>query len=167
MKFIDPIHKLIALYYGIFAVLGLFLLAQSFYDQGFNFIALPFFCLLFAQLLLTIFAAYYYWQSDARGLILMYWISLSLVFIVFTPLIAYMSNIGVMFAPFIQLTNYASQLGFEFHISYKSNLRILNGNIWTLGINLIELGLFLHFRRLVKQQQISVNLKQLKSIFKD
>ena len=156
LKFKDPKHKFFALYYGIFSVIGMVLLSYQFWILPFNIPIFFIFLVLFTQLSFMFYGAIQYWKLNVIGLKILFWISLSLVPIIITPLLTYIPKVttGVFF--YIQSAFGFTSVGFDFHIAYDTRFTILNDHVWGIGANIIEFFIWIRFKYIAEINHISI-----------
>ena len=154
--FKDPKHKVYALYYSIFAVLGIIILTNQLLSISLSLIVLIVVFILYAQLIFMLIGAIKYWKLETTGLKILFWISLSLVPLFVTPLITYTPQVTTGLFFFIQGAFGATGVGFDFHIAYDTRLTLLNGSIWGFGLNIIEFFIWIHFKNVAEMNQISI-----------
>ena len=154
--FKDPKHKVYALYYAIFAVLGIIILTNQLLSISLSLIVLIIVFILYAQLIFMLIGAIKYWKLEVTGLKILFWISLSLVPLFVTPLITYIPQVTTGLFFFIQGAFGATEVGFDFHIAYDTRLTLLNGSIWGFGLNIIEFFIWIHFKNVAELNKISI-----------
>ncbi|AXQ23356.1 hypothetical protein BEN71_15315 [Acinetobacter wuhouensis] len=154
--FKDPKHKIFALYYGIFAVLGIILLSYQLLSISLSIIVFILVFILYAQLVFMLIGAIKYWKLEVTGLKILFWISLSLVPLFITPLITYIPKVtsGLFF--YIQSSFGATGVGFDFHIAYDTRLTLLNHSAWGFGLNIIEFFIWIRFKHIAEINHISI-----------
>ncbi|WP_180107288.1 hypothetical protein [Acinetobacter sp. YH12085] len=155
-QFQDPKHKIIALYYGFFALLGMVILGNQLLSIQLSLLVLIIILVLYVQLFFMLMGAIKYWKRDVLGLKILFWISLSLVPIIITPLVIYYPKVTTGFFLFMQNSFGFSSTGFEFHVAYDTQLTLLNTSFWGIGINLIEFFLWLRFKNIAANNHISI-----------
>lgn len=79
LEFNDPKYKLIALYYGISAIIGLGLITYQLFTNPFHILVFILYVLIYIQLVFMLFGALQYWDKRQTGLKILFWISLSLI----------------------------------------------------------------------------------------
>jgi len=157
LEFNDPKYKLIALYYGISAIIGLGLITYQLFTNPFHILVFILYVLIYIQLVFMLFGALQYWDKRQTGLKILFWISLSLIPAFYTPLIAYIPKITSGLFIYFETGFGANGAGFDVFVFYNTTLRIFNEQFWRIGINLIEFFIFLRFLNLAKAQNISLS----------
>ncbi|ANF82401.1 hypothetical protein A3K93_09470 [Acinetobacter sp. NCu2D-2] len=156
-------HHLIAIYYGIFSCIALYRLVPNYleYKEYLSFLEHVTCLSLMVQAGIALVGMYWYWKQDTRGLVALYWISLSLSFAILTPIIFHIPQFTITLMPYFDFSSMHNSTGFFFKIADTSQLSLFNHQGFGFGINIIELCLFLRFRKIAKKINISVHPSKL------
>lgn len=141
----------VAWLYIIAGAIGLILsisaIAQSYITAGSAFVWL----LLLAQLGAAIFGGIEVVRRRNRGYKTLYWVSLSCIPVVGSPLLTYYSAIGIGLIPAISFGAGYGGTSFLFKFGYDSSLQFLSGSgTIILGVNLAAVGLTIYLRNILK-----------------
>ena len=154
--FKDPKHKVYALYYAIFAVLGMIILSYQLLSISLSLLVVVIVFILYAQLIFMLIGAIKYWKLEVTGLKILFLVSLSLVPLFITPLITYIPKVTTGLFFFLQSAFGANEVGFNFHIAYDTRFTLLNGSAWGFGLNIIEFFIWIHFKNIAEMNHISI-----------
>ncbi|MCU4535976.1 hypothetical protein KTI96_02205 [Acinetobacter bereziniae] len=158
-SFQDSKHKFIALYYGGFSIFAICILIYLIDFNNINLFSKLIYGLMLTQLIITLYAAYQYWQLNITGLKILKWISFSLIFLLSTPLFLYIPNIAIIFGFFIEWTDTSFFSTLKLHAGYNTTITLNGDSPWGFGLNFIEFFMFYRFRKILNNTQIPLKEK--------
>ena len=154
-KFNDPKHRIVASYYGFFAVVGIIYLSYQLFLTPISSVILILYFILLTQLLFMLLGAIKYWKLEVKGLKILYWVSLTLIPIIMTPLVNYFPQVTTGIFLYFHNSYGLTGVGFHFQIAYNTQFTLFNPN-WGIGLNIIELILWIRFKRIAAANHISI-----------
>lgn len=145
----------IAWFYIIGGAIGVIMSISSIAQSNIGVLGAVAWLVLLSQLAAAIFGGVETLKGNERGLQLLYWVSLSCIPVLESPVLDYYCAIGFGFLPNFTFGVGVSGVNFPLQFGYYSNLAYFTGGSYiTLGINVVALAIFMRMRAVLRSSDV-------------